>query len=262
MLVGLTFHAELLFDDRVWTRVRQVLQWLRRYSAHTTFFTMAPYHERCCPKKDEDMWLGRLRLIEQEGHQIGLHTHFYKDDYGKEISFSKERVSFLIRRDVSYFRQQGFQITGFAGGGWILDPNVYLALLQNGFTHDCTAHMFEIDYVRSRGHHLLASKPFWVQEDNNGLLEIPTSASLSSAVRCSLQNLSVPRIKIPNVEYSLIYLHDYDLLRPVARYFILCIVAWQALRKCRFVTTSQLRTILQDEDLETYSLEEIGERCG
>lgn len=259
MLVALTFHAEMLFDDRVWSRVRQMLRWLQRYTAYVTFFTMAPYHERCRPK-DESIWLSRLRFIEQEGHQIGLHTHFYKDDYGKEISFSKERVSFLIQRDASYFRQHGFQITGFAGGGWILDPNVYLALLQNKFTHDCTAHMFEIDYVQSRGHHLVTSKPFWVQEGDNGLLEIPTNALLSSAIKSSMRNLSLPHIETHNARYSLIYLHDYDLLRPMARYSFLYIVAWQALCKCQFVTTSKLGTILQNEDLETCSIEEIGQR--
>ena len=260
MLIALTFHAELLFDEKVWTRVRQVLRWLRHYSAHATFFTMAPYHERCRPK-DEDVWLDRLRFIEQEGHRVGLHTHFYRDDCGGEISFSKERVSFLIQRDVSYFRQRGFKVTGFAGGGWILDPNVCTALLQNEFTHDCTAHMFKVGYARSRGHHVLATRPFWVREDERSLLEMPTSASVSSTARNWLKNFRTPVIKIRNVEYYLVYLHDYDLLRPVMRCFFLCIVVWQALCKCQFVTTPQLRAILQNEDLEIWPVEEIGKQC-
>lgn len=256
MLTCFVFHTELLFNDNVWRRVRRMLPLLQRFKICATFFTMAPFHARCRPKNESE-WLRRLEYINQNGHEIGLHTHFYDDDSGKKVTLSPERITFLIARDASYFRDKGFEITGFSGGAWMLNKDVYAALIRNGFSHDCTAHSFPIGYLQSSKNHISALNPFIAQSSSGNIIEIPTNGSLSSAAKYFLRNFRLPCPTGIKAKYLLIYLHDYNLLNPLVRLTLFFLALWQVFRKSTFVTSEQLCKILVTEDMRTCQISDI-----
>lgn len=258
MLIALTVHAERLFDAKTWALFLQVNRWLRRYRVPVTVFSVTPFHQLYRPSA-EPLWLERLRFIRSEGHLVELHTHFYESDCGeKKGSLSKDRISYLVRRDATYLRHNGFPIEGFVAGGWRLNADVYVALLQNGFVYDCTGHPFRTVYPLRRGHHLKISEPFWISENGVRLLEMPTTASLSSVVRRASFGRRIQQTRVLNSVYSLVYLHDYDLLRPVVRYSLICLLAWLTFCGHKFVTTLQLASVLYPQVTKTCSLEEMG----
>ena len=261
MRIALTFHAERLDTDEVWRRVSQVLARLERHGVQATFFCVAPVHPyyRNRPDFSEAKWVGRINEIAERGHAIGQHTHFYGVGEEKTRDVAPENLHKRLDEDRRWLQAQGFVPTGFIGGGWTISADVFRFLLAHDYKYDCSAHSFDLAYLKGRGRALPAQHPFLLGAGSDSLLEIPTTAPIANAV-CSLLPFSGQKTYLDVQSwgrYALIYLHDYDLLNPKFRVALRVAFHWYRIRGEEFVTVDQLREELSGIHLPMHTLEEI-----
>jgi peptidoglycan/xylan/chitin deacetylase (PgdA/CDA1 family) len=260
--VTLTFHAERLGTDEVWLQVSQVLAHLERYGIQATFFCVAPVHPyyRNQPSFSEATWAGRINEIAKRGHVIGQHTHFYNAGrQEKTVDVASENMYKRLEEDRHWLQMQGFVPTGFVGGGWTISADIFRFLLMHDYQYDCSAHSFDLAYLKGRGQSLSVQHPFLLCAGGDSLLEIPTTASIINAVR-GLLPLSGQKNHLDVKSwgrYTLIYLHDYDLLNLKFRAALRLALQWYRIRGEEFVSMGQLHEKLSGTHLPVHTLEEI-----
>jgi hypothetical protein len=210
----LSFHAERLEDDEVWSRVRKVLAVVGSRGGRATLF-VEPLSARLKGFDLEE----RLEWAASGGHEIALHTHFYQllGPPGATTGFRKgapptdEDVTRCLDEGLAYLDRRGFRPRGFVSGAWAIAPRAFNWLAQHDFVYDCSFRTFPLKYpnpgARAGDG---ASSPSRI----DGLLELPTTGSAAIALAASV----VPWAKAPPVSgptpYRHVYLHDYDLMRP------------------------------------------------
>ena len=262
MRVALTFHAEKLSADDVWGRVDRVLGALGRHGVQATFFCVAPVHPyyRNQPGFAEAKWAGRLAEIARRGHAIGQHTHFYSTE-GKKLDVSTENLHKRLDEDRRWVEARGFAPAGFVGGGWTINSDVFRFLLAHGYRYDCSARSFSLAYLEGRGQTMMAQHPFWLEAGNARLLEIPSTAPLAHLVY-NLLPFARRRTCVDVAgwgRYTLVYLHDYDLLNPRYRLMLYLALHWYWFRHTEFVTVDALCDALSGSGLLARTLEEADE---
>jgi peptidoglycan/xylan/chitin deacetylase (PgdA/CDA1 family) len=220
----LTVHAERLERDPVWDAVRRALDQIEPRGVRVTFFV----HPFKAIRAEIDI-ADRIKELAERGHEIAQHTHFYAEydetsaGIHKRTDLSPEVVEGCLSRDRNYLRGAGFDPRGFVSGGWAIAPTIYAWLQNNGFIYDCSYRTYVLPYesedARAGDD---ARGPFWI----GSVLELPTTASLRSEASAVLRG-GANRVPVDGLEYTLSYLHDYDLtdrakfialtrLRPIA----------------------------------------------
>jgi peptidoglycan/xylan/chitin deacetylase (PgdA/CDA1 family) len=202
----LAFHAEKLHDDRVWMRVEGVARRMAREGRKATFFVY-PFRAQAAGEDVTD----RVRMLAAWGHEIGQHTHFYagakinKPD--KVDDFSAANIVHCVQRDWEVLRKIGFRPQGFTAGAWFVNEAVWHALVELGFTYDCSAHLPKPAAAAKGGFYHWLHAPQVYTAAQGRLLCLPTTCSLGEWFKWGR------KAHVTNaVPYQFIYLHDYDLL--------------------------------------------------
>ena len=108
---------------------------------------------------------------------------------------------------------------------------------------------------------MMAQHPFWVDAGRLRLLEIPSTAPVAH-LAYSLLPFAGQRtcVDVPRWgKYTLIYLHDYDLLNPRIRVVLCMALHLLRLRHAEWVTVDVLCDALSGTDLPARTLEEADE---
>lgn len=253
MYVCITLHAERLHSDRLWGRLAETVEFFNAQVIKATFFSIAPLHPvyREQPGFSEGKWIERLNCLRQNGHLIEQHTHFY-GEREKKGDLSHDNLRKRLEEDRHWLEQHGFPIQGFVGGAWVINENIFQLLIENGYKYDCTARSFEFGYLQRRGDQLIASKPLKVLSRTNSLLELPTTASVKNLLLGSLPFASYKPYLVGGgeVQFCIIYLHDYDLAKITVRNALRLGIHWIKARGGEFITTRELYGILDAVQLE------------
>ena len=126
---------------------------------------------------------------------------------------------------------------GFVAGAWAIVDEVTPWLRDHGFAYDASVRAFPLSYDAGaawRGNGWTGT------EIEEGLVRLPTTAPVSRAVRGR-----VPRARIAETEYELLYLHDYDLLRRSHRLAARAMIARG--RHVRWTTAAELAALAENE---------------
>lgn len=253
MYVCITFHAERLHSDGLWSRLAEIVNFFNAQAIKATFFSIAPFHPvyREQPGFSEGKWIERLDCLRQSGHLIEQHTHFY-GGRGKKGDLSYDNLRKRLEEDKHWLERHGFPIQGFVGGAWVINEEVFRLLIENGYKYDCTARNFALRYLRGRGDHLLTSQPFKVLLGTNSLLELPTTASVKKMLLGLLPfALHKPYlVGGKDTRFCIVYLHDYDLARAMVGNALKLGVHWSKAKGDKFITTGELYHILNAIQLE------------
>ncbi|MFL5766701.1 MAG: polysaccharide deacetylase family protein [Actinomycetota bacterium] len=208
----LVFHAERLEREDVWSKTDHLLRVLEDKGIHSTVFV----HPYSAIRSDIDIRM-RIQEILLRGHEVGQHTHYYAPTTGSgkpESDLTAANVRACLERDREYLARSGADPRGFTAGAWIEHPVASGWLREAGFAYDCTGRTFGL---RSSAPNVDPDAGWNGPKMGDGLVGLPTTASVTEAVR------ELPRRRSPTVEldartrYELIYLHDYDLLRRSVR---------------------------------------------
>ena len=210
MMRALAFHTERLHDDRVWKRLLLILAIIRRLGSRATFF-IYPFRAVVEGRDISD----RVQALAVDHKQeIGQHTHFYagrsvnKPD--KRNDLSAENIRNCIERDFEWLCRIS-KPKGFTSGGWIVTDAVYSSLVNLGFDYDCSARVPVPPRGPETGPNLWLTEAETRVIRDRPLILVPTTHTLRNRL-LGKRNLTCP-LKA-GVEYQLVYLHDYDLLRP------------------------------------------------
>jgi predicted deacetylase len=253
MYVCVTFHAERLHSDGLWSRLAKVVNFFNVQAIKATFFSIAPLHPvyREQPGFSEGKWTERLNHLRQNGHLIEQHTHFYGEREEK-ADLSYDNLGKRLEEDRHWLERHGFPIQGFVGGAWAINEEVFRLLIENGYKYDCTARSFELKYLLGRGDHLLTSQPFKVLLGTDNLLEMPTTASVKKMLLSFLPFASHRPYLAggENIRFCIVYLHDYDLDRAMVGNALKLGIHWLKAKGGEFITTRELYHILDALPLE------------
>jgi peptidoglycan/xylan/chitin deacetylase (PgdA/CDA1 family) len=253
MYVCITFHAERLHSDGLWGRLVEYLSFFNAQAIKATFFSTAPLHPvyREQPGFSERKWIERLNRLAQGGHLIEQHTHFY-DEREKKADLSYDNLRKRLEKDRHWLERHGFPIQGFVGGAWVINDEVFRLLIENGYKYDCTARSFDLQYLRGRGDHLLASQPFKILSGTNSLLEMPTTASVKKLLLSALPFASHRSYLVggENMRFCIVYLHDYDVDRAMVGNALKLGIHWLKAKGGKFITTRELYHIWDALQLE------------
>jgi len=204
----LTVHAERLHETPVWHAVRRLAGRLERAGRQATFL-VSPLRASVA-----GVDLGpRLREIAARGHEVGQHTHYYalatgagRPSFEKRTDASPENVRRCLDHDHARLLAAGIRPRGFVAGAWTIDDTAREWLVEHGFEYDLSFRSFRLGY----------DNPAAAAGDGcddpcvrGGLLALPTTATLASAVRRALAR--------GERAHEVIYVHDYDLTALRAR---------------------------------------------
>ncbi|MFL5738468.1 MAG: hypothetical protein ACJ76P_14235 [Actinomycetota bacterium] len=191
----------------MWRRTDAFLHRLECSGGRATLFV----HPRSAIAAGADLGL-RIRALLGRGHEIGQHTHFYADgerDGKPRSDLSADNVRHCLERDHRFLCDAGVEPRGFVAGAWAIVDAVGPWLREHGFAYDASVRAFPLTYesdAASRGDDRHAA------ETEDGIVRLPTTAPVSRILR-----RDVGRARVADVEYELLYLHDYDLLRRRSR---------------------------------------------
>jgi peptidoglycan/xylan/chitin deacetylase (PgdA/CDA1 family) len=239
-LLAVTFHAEHLERDDVWSHVARAAGAFARRRIPLTFF-VHPFH---AIRAGFDL-RARLQELRDQGHEIGQHTHYYArfeqtaTGTNKRTSLESETIERCLARDHAYLGEAGFSPTGYVSGGWAINDEVFAWLRANRFRYDCSFRTYRLPYANpaaAAGDD--ASGPFWLDR----LLEVPTTAGLTTWLRRRPSGAPRPRAG-DDARYELIYLHDTDLLEWPKRTLFLRAVPLLARGK-RATTAGELASVV------------------
>ena len=211
-----TFHAERLHDDRTWARLCDALARLERHGQPATVF-VAPAQARLAGADLRD----RLHELQGRGHEVALHTHFYRrlemgtrQHIVKESAFDSETIERCLAADVATLHDAGIEPRGFVAGGFARCAPAFAWLAEHGFAYDASYRAFT---SRATPHDPGpdATAPFRIAD----LVEVCTTAPLRSAL---VRGWKRSAVDAGALRYAVVYLHDYDLLRPQVA------IAWRA----------------------------------
>ncbi len=211
-LESVAVHCERLHDDRVWYLVERVARAAANRGQFFTFF-IHPFWPALAGCDISE----RARRLAVLGHEVGQHTHYYDAattmvPFRKRTDLNTENVVRRLNDDYVSLMRAGVRPRGFVSGAWALPDVLPRWLAEHGFSYDCTyrTHAPPQPNRASRPDDRAAG-PFPLE---NGVLEVPTTASL----RAAAMGLLRPRRQQPllarlaDVEYRSTYLHDHDLL--------------------------------------------------
>lgn len=236
-----TMHAERLHDDAVWQRVRQLLEdWNRRRDRRWTLF-VEPLRARVAGVDLKP----RLDWLRDNGHEIAMHTHFYRlSPPGEPLTFHKEAaldpasLQRCLDEDLAYLADAGHSPAGFVAGSWTVLDFVPEWLASHEFRYDCTRRSYALTYPNPLAE---AGSDHTSVERRGGLTFLPTTASASMLAKRRLRGRRCV-ISTGSGRYEMFYLHDYDLVRPRPRLAVGIIE--RLTRASEFLTADELiRTI-------------------
>lgn len=193
----LTIHTERLHDDRVWHYASAFADYLHKRGLSAVWFSINPTHEAYQRMGfDEKKWIERLRYLTARGQRVEQHTHFYKGIKGV-YDLTPEHMAARLCEDRAWLESHGHAIRGFVSGAWIMNETLMALLSHRGYAYDCTARVFSLPYLAGRGNELMLTKPCLFER----VREIPTTHALKDFWRER------------HIPYTLVYMHDYDMLR-------------------------------------------------
>lgn len=215
-----TFHAERLHDDRTWGLLRAALAGLERHHRYATVF-VAPARARIA---GFDL-RARVRELRDRGHEVALHTHFYRlldrgpgERIVKESAFDAATIDRCLTEDVASLHNCGVEPRGFVAGGFARCAPAFSWLADHGFTYDASYRAFASRATPSDPGPD-ATAPFRLGD----LVEVCTTAPLRTALAHRARLGRAGTVDAAGLRYAVVYLHDYDLLRSRVAY------AWHAL---------------------------------
>jgi hypothetical protein len=202
----MTAHVEKIYDNSVWSKLRSLMVYYANKSIFCTLFVYPPFHSRHTKSNSFcehslDLFNKRITYLEDLGHDIQLHSHFYKENE-KSIELSRLNIDRVLSQELYYLRNLGFQINGFVSGGWKVDELTLDILQSNGIEFDCSRFL--------KGNPFFWNVPINVDDVknmHNGIIEIPTTDSVRSFLTFKNSESDYRR------GYRMLYFHDYDLLK-------------------------------------------------
>jgi peptidoglycan/xylan/chitin deacetylase (PgdA/CDA1 family) len=236
--VAISFHTERLHDDAVWSRLVPFLDALAARGGRATFF-VEPLRARVLGADLAD----RLEALAGRGHEIAMHTHFYRltGDPGRTTGFEQpsvfthENVVRCLDEGLAHLRLAGHQPRGFVAGAWAISDTAFDWLNDHGFHYDCSYRSFELRYPNP---HAAAGNGRNAPSRIGRVLELPTTDSLTASTLAGLVKSTVAGALKGPVRYRHLYLHDYDLL--VLKKLAAIRLALQLLQRHELVTVGDL----------------------
>ena len=229
-LSALTLHAEMLHRDKVWGVVDQLAHRAARRGARLTFFV----HPFWALVDGADIAARVVRLAGL-GHEIGQHTHYYDARTGrvpghKAGDLDPCNVVRRLEEDHGGLRRAGISPRGFVSGAWVVPDGLADWLAGRGFHYDCSLRTY------APPSNLPDAAPAGLPcVLRGGLLEVPTTAPLRRAI-----GLTPRSVRLGDLEYQLVYCHDYDLLDPRKRAALRCLLLALPLRGWRLVGAGEI----------------------
>lgn len=225
--ICITVHTERLHDDKVWKRIKTIVDFYYLKRIKITWFSFNPTVE--IYKKsgfDENKWKDRLNYLKNHGQLIEQHTHFYdKEKRGSNTSL--EYIKSRIEEDKQWLESAGHKISGFVGGTWFINKDILNLLNSLGYVYDCTSRTFPLSYLQNRPNQLLIDSP----QKINSIICIPTTTSLKNYFLKFWKN----KDKNGN---CVIYFHDYEMNNVFMRIFLKAILTLN--KKGKFITPYEI----------------------
>jgi hypothetical protein len=188
-------HVERPLDDAAWGAFSR-LQARKPGGAEIAALVRPPDPET---GESESLWTARARIAAARG-PFGLHTHWGGAAQARPDGVGDPAA--LVRSQLDWLDERGFQPRLFAGGGWYVDEAVAAVLAERGVA-DCTATAFRPEYLEPGAPRLELAEPVALRVGGNTLTELPTTHSLGMAAGAALRRLPA---------YVHVYFHDTDLL--------------------------------------------------
>ena len=236
---AISLHAERLERNDVWSRTDAFLRRLERAGGRATLFV----HPRSAIAAGVELG-PRIRALLDRGHEIGQHTHFYSEGRGSvkpRSDFSPKNVRRCLDRDYRYLSDAGADPRGFVAGAWAIVDDVTPWLRDHGFIYDASVRAFPLAYRAGAA----ARGDGWSEaETADRIVRLPTTAPVSRAARGR-----VPRARVRETDYELLYLHDYDLLRLSRNVAALVMLA--RTRHARWRTAAELAALTSNEPAQS-----------
>jgi hypothetical protein len=209
-LQALAIHTEQIHDDRVWARLRSLLDVMSRRRSRATFFV---YPFRAIVAGRGEVAFERVKRLREEGYEIGQHTHFYAgraiDKPNKVLDLDNDNVRRCLERDYQWLGRI-VSPRGFTSGAWVVQETLYPTLAELAFNYDCSSRSLTMEAGDS-GHAVWLEHPEVRRCGEHSLLLLPTTHTVKHVLRLSRW----PGVTAASgrVRYRLVYFHDYDLLR-------------------------------------------------
>lgn len=204
----LAFHAESLHNPLVWRRVEAVARWMSRRGMRATFFVY-PFKAQMAGRDVTD----QVRALAAMEHEIAQHTHFYAgariDKSEKANDLRPSNIAHCLRRDLATLEVMGVTPRGFTAGAWMVDETVWDLLIELEFTYDCSVRFPKPSGTGDLPYYRWQRVPTIYANGKGNIQFLPTTCSLGEWFRWG-RNVTISGA----VPYQLVYLHDYDLLRP------------------------------------------------
>jgi len=234
----ISVHAERLEREDVWRRTDAFLRRLERSGGRATVFV----HPRSAIAAGASLD-DRVRSMLDRGHEIGQHTHFYAQDDteangGPRTDLSVANVRRCLDRDHGFLERAGAEPRGFVAGAWAVVEEVLPWLRGHGFRYDATVRAFPLPYGDGA---VTAGDGWTAARVDGGVVRLPTTAPVSWVVRRRARPA-----RAASAPYDLLYLHDYDLLRPGPR--LAAAVTLATSRGIHWATASDLAGLAVNED--------------
>ena len=222
MKICLSFHTERLHDDKTWSQIKWLVELLNKFNIRAVWFSVNPtfflYKEMGF---DEKKWIERLKYLSSHNQKIEQHTTFYfknKQECNLEPNYIRKR----LLEDKKWLENHGHCISGFVSGTWIINNDVINALNELNYKYDCTARMFNLNYLKNNPNQMIINNPIKI----GNIWEIPTTAPVKYIFFKSKSN------------YKIAYLHDYDLNNFIIRNLLKAFIILNS--KKQFVTPLEL----------------------
>lgn len=187
-------HVERLLDDDAWGAFSR-LQARRPGGIEIAALVRPPDPDA---GESESLWAARARISAARG-PFGLHTHWGGATQARPLDGDPAA---LVRTQLDWLDERGFQPRLFAGGGWYMDEATALVLAERGVA-DCTATAFRPEYLEPGAPRLELDEPAVLRVGGTTLTELPATHSLGMAGGAALRRLP---------DYVHVYFHDTDLL--------------------------------------------------
>lgn len=254
MNIALTVHTEKLHSDNCWRRVLKICEKVELMKGRMTFFCIQPnVYPYDFPEK---VWSERIRELQERGHEIQVHTHFYHKDHD-EYDLSYPYMYSRISDNVDYLKSLGSQANKFISGTWRVSADLYKVLKDLKFIADFSARREIKGYLKGRAHTLTMESPCSLSFPGaSSLLLVPSCGSLGDYFKALIlgrrKSLFFPRL---DQKVLVLGLHDYDLLRGKYYNLLRFLLRGHFGRHALFWTVQEMIDVLQ-ERVETTTIEE------
>lgn len=204
-----TMHAEHLHLPAVWSATRATLD---RSRLRWTIFV-----DSLLARIDGVDLAAALDWFADHGHEVAMHTHHHllQGDPGHTTGFtmgerlSDDDVHRCLQENFDYLAERGHRPEGFVSGSWLVMDSIFEWLGDHGFAYDSTLRTYQAAGPWSN---LVDDAPCPEVRRVNGLLEVPTTAPLTTQLRAAISRTS-RSVALGEVSYDLYYVHDYELTK-------------------------------------------------